>query len=793
MRDTLFFDREIESFFEQLLSEFETAPGPPSVMSEDRSVPGLTQYVNIDLGMATSRSGRPFRLNPTTAIYYPPAFRPQAYDLIVYLHGHKGKYPGNTVWIDGYLNGSRFPFFALREEVQPATRNLLFVAPTLGPHSQAGMLEKNGGFDRYIEQVAQAVDARFQRSLPRPQRIYLAAHSGGGSPMRRIVLLKDQFAQRVEECWGFDSLYGGVSVWRQWAKTNPGKRLYVYYLSSTEQYARDLQKNSPPNVQVQRSSKGHFWVPKLHLQERIRGIGAGEREFEWDWEFEALNPFGEKGGGRIQNKKIPAPADLDTIAHYGGNRQVPIHRAAKAALERMIAAARADGIPHPQLLPTSAYRSVAEQQKLWEAGLKKSHGDASENKIWVARPGNSAHQSGRAVDLYLGVKNDRNNVDALLKTQAYKWLKKNAVRFGFYPYSREPWHWEYNPPAGSTAQTPAPAMTGHAAWHAALIRYAVNMADGALGAPVVVAKLADLFARGMANDNSITDVLFFAKYPDAPRNLSKEHPLAAEWTLILRDVQKIKRGVSPASGTAAPVTGEHLRQLGNTSDTIDWSKTTISYRRKYVMEVLVKKYSFPINGAAGIVGNLESESAIIPNRVEGSKRDNPMYARSIKEYDPVSRKPVPGGFKLFTVDEIVNRNIKKAYGPLKPGVGLAQWSTPDRRKGLFKHVYNNIKGPAILFNMDAQIDYLVTEMRNDYRGVYKILMNRDVSVVEASDTVLGKFEKPDSILYKAGGKTIIVNRTDNSPSIPRNKIDSALIVYEERAIQSQQALDEYNR
>jgi hypothetical protein len=20
------------------------------------------------------------------------------------------------------------------------------------------------------------------------------------------------------------------------------------------------------------------------------------------------------------------------------------------------------------------------------------------------------------------------------------------VRFGFYPYSREPWHWEYNPP-----------------------------------------------------------------------------------------------------------------------------------------------------------------------------------------------------------------------------------------------------------------------------------------------------------------------------------------------------------
>ncbi|MBL7798432.1 MAG: D-alanyl-D-alanine carboxypeptidase family protein [Saprospiraceae bacterium] len=578
MRDTMFSDREMEHLFEQLLSEFEAAPAPvggrPSVLSEDRSVPGLTQYVNIDLGMATSRSGRAFRLNPTTAIYFPPAFRPGPYDVVLYLHGHKGKYPGDTVWIDGYLDGSRFPFFALREEVRSARGNLIFVAPTLGPHSQAGMLEKTGGFDRYIEQVAQAVDARYRRSLPRPQRIYLAAHSGGGSPMRRIVFLKDQFALRVQECWGFDSLYGGVSAWRQWAKSNPDKRLYVYYLGSTEQYAKDLQKNSPPNVQVQRSSKGHFWVPKLHLQERIRGIGAGEREFEWDWEFEALNPFGEKGGGRIQNKKDPAPADLDTIARAWGNRQVPIHRAAKAVLERMIAAARTDGIPHPQLLPTSAYRSFDEQQKLWEAGLKKRNGDAAENRKWVAPPGHSAHQSGRAVDLYLGVKTGSKYVAEQKQTPAYKWLVQNAERFGFYPYKLEPWHWEYNPPAGGNSS--APAAQGGGTWQEMLLRFAYALALSPSGLPVALAQLASVFSKGFPDENKITDILFYAKYPDAPRELKTDHPLAKEWVRIRNEVRRLKQsGTTPAQsslssiGAFSPITGEQLRRLGTGKDDLE--------------------------------------------------------------------------------------------------------------------------------------------------------------------------------------------------------------------------------
>src|SRR5690606_34439241 len=43
---------------------------------------------------------------------------------------------------------------------------------------------------------------------------------------------------------------------------------------------------------------------------------------------------------------------------------------------------------------------------------------------------------------------------------AFRWLEKNAVRFGFYPYdvTIEPWHWEYNPPStGAVPPVPVSA------------------------------------------------------------------------------------------------------------------------------------------------------------------------------------------------------------------------------------------------------------------------------------------------------------------------------------------------
>ena len=152
------------------------------------------------------------------------------------------------------------------------------------------------------------------------------------------------------------------------------------------------------------------------------------------------------GGGRVTDKTPPAPGDLVDVPGHE-RPAVPLHRLAAEAWTALVAAARADGIDAPLLLPVSGYRSPEEQDWLWRGALAK-YGDPDQACLWVARPGTSAHQSGRAVDCHLGYPIESEYVDALRQTPAWHWLTRHAERFGFYPYETEPWHWEYNPPWG---------------------------------------------------------------------------------------------------------------------------------------------------------------------------------------------------------------------------------------------------------------------------------------------------------------------------------------------------------
>jgi hypothetical protein len=153
----------------------------------------------------------------------------------------------------------------------------------------------------------------------------------------------------------------------------------------------------------------------------------------------------DPGGGRIRDKRDPAESDVVKVPRAFG-RTVPLHRLAATAWAALVSDARAAGLAAPLLLPTSGYRSSARQKELFAAAVKR-YGSPEAATRWVARPGGSAHQSGRAIDFYLGGRNDSANVDSLRKLPAYRWMAANAERFGFYPYPREPWHWEYNPPA----------------------------------------------------------------------------------------------------------------------------------------------------------------------------------------------------------------------------------------------------------------------------------------------------------------------------------------------------------
>src|SRR5436309_2059350 len=119
-----------------------------------------------------------------------------------------------------------------------------------------------------------------------------------------------------------------------------------------------------------------------------------------------------------------------------------LHTAAYDAYRRLKAAAEADGIPGNLLTVVSGYRSVASQQQLWATALAR-YGTPEAARKWVAPPGGSPHHTGRAIDLYLGTRNDSANIAALRSAAPYQWLVCNAARFGFTPYSAEPWHWEF--------------------------------------------------------------------------------------------------------------------------------------------------------------------------------------------------------------------------------------------------------------------------------------------------------------------------------------------------------------
>jgi hypothetical protein len=155
-----------------------------------------------------------------------------------------------------------------------------------------------------------------------------------------------------------------------------------------------------------------------------------------------------------------------------------------------------------------------------------------------------------------------------------------------------------------------------------------------------------------------------------------------------------------------------------------------------VMRLLVQEYGYPVNAAAGVVGNLIAESSVLPNRIEGSQAATPMRAPDFT-----------GRLQIFTPDQARDRHFSRRIGPRLPGIGIAQWTSPGRRQGLFRHTFRGRQlGSAILSDLDAQVDYLVAELRSSYRQLNATLRSPHVTVERASDEVLLRFERPAAVL-----------------------------------------------
>lgn len=274
--------------------QYDTLPrgktAPPPVVDP----PGKTLYVDAPV--------HPKPVKSKVGVFLPEKFRPSAsVDLLVFLHGHLGpcKSPTPTIaefWNTGLAKAGAAKGIGpmgLREELNLSGKNVILVVPSLGDFSTAGALTAPGGFDALIAGALQVIrdEAHLTITPSLVRHIVLAGHSGGGSPMRDIVALKDHAVRRIRRVWGFDTLNSDrdPKAWLEWAKAEPDparRRVFQYYADtwadkkktvkvSTWRRAEELAKLADAeglkNVHAKKAAgRNHCELPLLFLKDRLQ-------------------------------------------------------------------------------------------------------------------------------------------------------------------------------------------------------------------------------------------------------------------------------------------------------------------------------------------------------------------------------------------------------------------------------------------------------------------------------------------------------------------------------------------
>jgi zinc D-Ala-D-Ala carboxypeptidase len=227
--------------------------------------------------------------------------------------------------------------------------------------------------------------------------------------------------------------------WTFGGKEQRGWYLYDLLIGKT------LNTNAE-NVDVEFASAVAAWQKK-------RGLGASGVLDQSSW----MALVAQWQSNRLKNRASATPDQLITVPpsdFYDPSRAPElrqVERETHAAYKRMLAAAIADpslNLKHTssdELAPAerffkivSAFRTPQYQQELRRKSPNSGTAGLAVN--------NSPHFTGRALDLYVGgdpVDTKDSNRAIQVNTPAYRWLVKNAERFGFRPYFYEPWHWEY--------------------------------------------------------------------------------------------------------------------------------------------------------------------------------------------------------------------------------------------------------------------------------------------------------------------------------------------------------------
>src|SRR5262249_18469545 len=150
------------------------------------------------------------------------------------------------------------------------------------------------------------------------------------------------------------------------------------------------------------------------------------------------------------------------LAPVTGEPGQRLHREAAVAYERMRAAAAADGVT---LAIGNSYRTPARAQaNAARAGNPAAVAAFSSHTLGLAVDLNMSH--GRLRFAETSTRPFQNLVD-MYKSPVHKWMFLRGEAHGWFPYRREPWHWEYNPPGFRDRLRQEPERTQAAAAAAA--------------------------------------------------------------------------------------------------------------------------------------------------------------------------------------------------------------------------------------------------------------------------------------------------------------------------------------
>lgn len=189
-----------------------------------------------------------------TGVFIPENYRVgPTIDLVVFLRGYDINRPKTPTSVEQYWNSPQHPVlksFMFREEINKSGKNVILAVPTLGPFSEVGKLKENGGAQEFLGHILDGL----WRSGPHAGRadrptiryLILAAHSGGGVPLRRLAQVlgdDDAFKDKLKECWGFDSIYGvkdkDAEFWSDWAIRHPGTKVTMFYIFTQKDVGKD--------------------------------------------------------------------------------------------------------------------------------------------------------------------------------------------------------------------------------------------------------------------------------------------------------------------------------------------------------------------------------------------------------------------------------------------------------------------------------------------------------------------------------------------------------------------------